>query len=314
MSFGRTPIFKDCKMTIKIKDLSDEEMLFHGSPGCPGCGAYLGLKLALKILGPKTMVINSTGCITACTMFGNTKVPFFHPLFNNIAAVASGIDTGLDVEGKRDGVNILAFSGDGGTADIGLQALSGAVERGHNFIYICYDNESYMNTGGQRSGTTPFAASTSTTPAGKKSIGETRPFTQRKDMVEIIRAHKAPYVASASIAYPLDYMEKVKKAASINGPTFIHLHATCPTGWGVDPKYTIEVARQAVKCGMIVLREITNGAERVTIAPKKLADVTEYLKYQRRFRHIMGNDEVINKFRTYINELRARHGLNPNVA
>ena len=287
-------------MPPKIKNLPDDEMLFHGSPGCAGCGAYLGLKLALKILGPKTMIINPTGCVTACTMYGNTKVPFFHPLFNNVAAIASGIDAGLEVLGKRDGVNLLVYSGDGGTADIGLQALSGAVERGHDLVYICYDNESYMNTGAQRSGTTPLGASTSTTPAGKRSVGETRPFSRRKDMVEIIKAHGAPYVASASIGYALDYMEKVKKAASIKGPSYIHLHATCPTGWGVDSKYTVEVARQAVRCGMIILREVENGVQRVTVVPKKIIDVMEYLKYQRRFRHIMDNDEVISEYRSYI--------------
>ncbi len=296
-------------MPPKIKNLPDEEMLFHGSPGCAGCGAYLGLKLALKILGPKTMVINPTGCVTACTMYGNTKVPFFHPLFNNVASIASGIDAGLEVLGKRDGVNILVYSGDGGTADIGLQALSGAVERGHDLVYICYDNESYMNTGAQRSGTTPFGASTSTTPAGKRSVGETRPFSRRKDMVEIIKAHGAPYVASASIGYALDYMEKVKKAASIKGPSYIHLHASCPTGWGVDSKYTVEVARQAVRCGMIILREIENGVQRVTVAPKKIIDVIEYLKYQRRFRHIMDNDEVISEYRSYIKDQLLSFGL-----
>jgi pyruvate ferredoxin oxidoreductase beta subunit len=258
------------------------------------------------------MVINPTGCISACTLFGNTKVPFFHPLFNNAASIASGIDAGLEVLGKRDDVNILAYSGDGGTADIGLQALSGAVERGHDLVYICYDNESYMNTGAQRSGTTPFAASTSTTPAGKRSVGETRPFARRKDMVEIIKAHGAPYVASASIGYALDYMEKVKKAASIKGPSYIHLHATCPTGWGVDSKYTVEVARQAVRCGMIVLREVENGVERVTVVPKKIIDVMEYLKYQRRFRHIMDNDEVISEYRSYIKDQLLSFGIDGN--
>jgi pyruvate ferredoxin oxidoreductase beta subunit len=299
-------------MPPKIKNLPDDEMLFHGSPGCAGCGAYLGLKLALKILGPKTMIINPTGCVTACTMYGNTKVPFFHPLFNNVAAIASGIDAGLEVLGKRDGVNLLVYSGDGGTADIGLQALSGAVERGHDLVYICYDNESYMNTGAQRSGTTPLGASTSTTPAGKRSVGETRPFSRRKDMVEIIKAHGAPYVASASIGYALDYMEKVKKAASIKGPSYIHLHATCPTGWGVDSKYTVEVARQAVRCGMIILREVENGVQRVTVVPKKIIDVMEYLKYQRRFRHIMDNDEVISEYRSYIKDQLLSFGIEGN--
>jgi pyruvate ferredoxin oxidoreductase beta subunit len=245
-------------------------------------------------------------------MYGNTKVPFFHPLFNNVAAIASGIDAGLEVLGKRDGVNLLVYSGDGGTADIGLQALSGAVERGHDLVYICYDNESYMNTGAQRSGTTPLGASTSTTPAGKRSVGETRPFSRRKDMVEIIKAHGAPYVASASIGYALDYMEKVKKAASIKGPSYIHLHATCPTGWGVDSKYTVEVARQAVRCGMIILREVENGVQRVTVVPKKIIDVMEYLKYQRRFRHIMDNDEVISEYRSYIKDQLLSFGIDGN--
>jgi pyruvate ferredoxin oxidoreductase beta subunit len=213
-------------------------------------------------------------------------------LFNNVAAVAGGIDVGLDVRKKRDGVNVLVYSGDGGTADIGLQALSGAVERGHDFVYICYDNESYMNTGGQRSGTTPFAASTSTTPAGKKSLGEARPFDRRKDMVEIIKAHRAPYVASASIGYPFNYMGKVKKAASIRGSSYIHLHAPCPTGWGMDSKYTVEVARLAVQCSLVVLRESENGVQRVTFVPKERIDVTEYLKYQRRFRHIKDDEEA----------------------
>jgi pyruvate ferredoxin oxidoreductase beta subunit len=299
-------------LAIRIKDLTDEEMLFHGSPGCPGCGAYLGLKFALKMLGRRTMVINSTGCVSACTLYGNTVVPFFHPLFNNVAAVAGGIDVGLDIEGKREGINILVYAGDGGTVDIGLQALSGAVERGHKFIYICYDNESYMNTGGQRSGTTPYAASTATTPAGKASIGETRTFSQRKDMIEIMRAHGIPYAASASIGYPFDFMEKVKKAATIKGPSYIHLHATCPTGWGVDSRYTVEVARLGVQCGMVVLREIENGVQRVTIMPRKIPDVTEYLKYQRRFQHIMKNDKILSEYRAYINGQITRFGLNVN--
>ncbi|MDY6833742.1 MAG: thiamine pyrophosphate-dependent enzyme [Chloroflexota bacterium] len=296
-------------MPIKIKDLSDDEMLFHGSPGCPGCGAYLGLKLALKILGPRTMVVNSTGCVTACTMFGNTKVPFFHPLFNNVGAIAGGIDVGLEVQGKREGVTVLVYSGDGGTADIGFQALSGAVERGHDFVYICYDNESYMNTGGQRSGTTPFAASTSTTPAGKNSKGEPRSFARRKDMVEIVNAHGAPYVASASIGYPFDYMEKVIKASSIEGPTYIHLHATCPTGWGVDSKHTVEVARLAVQCGLVVLKEIENGVHRVTVVPSEFIDVIEYLKYQRRFRHIKDDADAIDKYRSYAKDQLVRNRI-----
>ena len=281
---------------MRLKDLTDEEHLHLGSNSCSGCGAYLGLRLALKVLGENTIIVNPTGCISACTMMGETKVPFFHPLFGNAGSIISGMDTGLRVLGKREGKHLLVYGGDGGTADIGLQALSGAIERGHDFVYICYDNESYMNTGGQRSGTTPYGSLTSTTPMGKKIQGESRPAHYRKDVPEIVRAHGAPYVATASIAYPLDYMQKVLKAAEIEGPTYIHLYASCPPGWGVEPHYSIKVARLAVETGFFPLYEIKEGHKTTTVKIRERKDIKEYLTIQRRFRHLAQNQDALKLF------------------
>lgn len=280
-------------MTLKLKELNDEEQLYHGSNACPGCGAYLGLRMALKALGKNTILINPTGCISACTMMGETKVPFFHPLFGNGGAIAAGMDSGLRMIGKRADKNILVYGGDGGTADIGLQALSGAVERGHDFIFICYDNESYMNTGGQRSSTTPFGALTSTTPMGKVARGESRSPQFRKNMPEIMLAHRAPYVATASIAYPLDYIQKVQKAAEIKGPAYIHLYASCPPGWGVETSHSIKVARLAVETGFFPLYEIVDGEKTFTVKIRKKKDIAEYLNIQRRFRYLAKDREFL---------------------
>lgn len=156
------------------------------------------------------------------------EIPWMHVAFENAGAVASGVESALRIQGKDD-VNVVAFGGDGGTVDIGLQSLSGAMERGHNLTYICYDNEAYMNTGIQRSGATPYGASTTTSPNGSGSFGEDKP---KKDMPMIMAAHGIPYVATASIAYPEDFVNKVKKAAEIKGPAYIHLHQPCTTGWG----------------------------------------------------------------------------------
>jgi pyruvate ferredoxin oxidoreductase beta subunit len=273
-------------MALKLKDVTDEEQLYHGSNSCPGCGAYLGLRLALKTLGKNTIIINPTGCISACCMMGETKVPFFHPLFGNAASIVGGVDSGLRMLGKREGKNLLVYGGDGGTADIGLQALSGAVERGHDFIYICYDNESYMNTGGQRSSTTPFGALTSTTPMGSAAKGESRLPQLRKSMPAIMLAHGTPYVATASIAYPLDYIQKVQTASEIQGPAYIHLYASCPPGWGVEPSHSIKVARLAVETGFFPLYEIVDGEKTFTVKIRKKKNITEYLEIQRRFRYL----------------------------
>lgn len=190
--------------------LPEEELLAPGHRGCAGCGATIGVRLALKALGRNTVAISATGCLEVITTpFPETawEIPWIHVAFENAGAVASGVESALKAQGKTD-VNVVAFGGDGGTADIGMQSLSGAMERGHNMIYICYDNEAYMNTGIQRSASTPYGASTTTSPHGKDSFGEDKP---KKNVPLIMAAHGVPYVATASIAYPEDFMRKVKK-------------------------------------------------------------------------------------------------------
>ena len=210
------------------------------------------------------------------------EIPWIHVAFENAGAVASGVESALRIQGKDD-VNVVAFGGDGGTVDIGLQSLSGAMERGHNFTYICYDNEAYMNTGIQRSGATPYGASTTTSPVGKDSFGENKP---KKNMPMIMAAHGIPYVATASISYPEDFMKKVKKAAEVDGPAYIHLNQPCTTGWGYPSSKTIEMGRLAVETGSWILYEIENGEFNVTYRPSERKPVSEYLKPQKRFRHL----------------------------
>ncbi len=289
-------------MGIKLKQVTEEEHLHAGNLACAACPEVLGFRHVLKILGPDTIVINQTGCLAVVMQMAVPKVPHFHVLFENAAAVISGIDDALEAMGKREGVNLLVVAGDGGTADIGLSALSGAIERGQDFIYVCFDNESYMNTGGQRSGTTPFAARTSTTPVGRVEAGETRLPAMRKDMVEVIAAHRIPYAASASISYPLDMMDKVEKAAAVRGPSYIHVHSPCPTGWGLDTKDVIEVGRLAVKTGCVVLYEIVDGVRRLTKRIGKRAPVEQYLSTQARFKHVLDDPETIAQIQAAVDK------------
>ena len=274
-------------MALKLKEVPDDEYLSHGNLACAACPEVLAFRHALKVLGPNTIVINATGCLAVVMQMAVPKVPHFHVLFENAPALMSGIDDGLKAMGKRDGVHLLVVAGDGATADIGLSALSGAIERNQDMIYICFDNESYINTGGHRSGTTFFGARTSTTPVGKVVQGEDRLPALRKSMVEIIAAHGTPYVASTSAGYPLDFMERVKKAAAVRGPSYIHCHCPCPTGWGIDTKDMIKVSQLAVKTRCIVLYEIENGLRKLTRrVSKKKIPVLEYLKLQARYRHM----------------------------
>jgi len=289
-------------MAMKLKDVSREEHLSLGNLACAGCPEMLGFRHTLKVLGPNTIVINATGCLAVVMQMGVPKVPHFHVLFENAPAVISGIDDALKAMGKREEMNLLVVAGDGGTADIGLSALSGAIERNQDFIYLCYDNESYMNTGGQRSGTTSFGARTSTTPIGSVTKGEDRPPQLKKDMVEIVAAHHIPYAASASIGYPLDLMEKVQKAAAVRGPSYIHCHSPCPTGWGIDTKDIVKVARLAVTTGCVVLYEMVDGVRRVTKKVSKRKPIEQYLKYQTRFKHVMGDDVAIAEIQRGVDE------------
>ncbi len=300
-------------MALTLKTLPDEEFVAPGRAGCSGCPAVIGARMASKVLGKKAIMVNSTGCM--CVNYGYqgaTRFPYIHTLFPNAGAIIAGIDSGLKSLGKREDVNLFAFCGDGGTVDIGLQALSGAVDRNHRFLYICYDNEGYMNTGVQRSGSTPYKAKTTTTPVGKQIAGDPRPLSRRKDMVKIMAAHGIPYAATASIAYPVDYMRKIEKAIQIDGPTYIHLHSPCLVGWGFEENMGVTVGRLAVESGIFPLYEVIDGRDlKITKNIKKKRPVKDYLTVQGRFKHLLEEDIIrmqkeIDQHWDYLLHLQAR--------
>lgn len=250
---------------------------------CCGCAEGTAMRLVSQACPRNVIVSIATGCLEVCTTpypFTSWNVPCIHAAFETSSSVASGIEAAVKKLGKD--WKVLAIAGDGGTVDIGLGALSGTLERGHKVIQICLENECYANTGVQRSGSTPYGAWTTTTPAGRKSIGKSRP---KKPIAEIVAAHRIPYVATASVAYPADLIAKVKKAFE-HQPSFVHIHTPCNTGWGFEPGETIEVARKAVETGMWVLYEIEAGALRITKRLENRKRVEEYLGMQKRFRHL----------------------------
>jgi pyruvate ferredoxin oxidoreductase beta subunit len=275
-----------------------DEPFAPGHRACIGCGEALAVRLACKALGRSTIIANATGCmeiVSSPLPTTSWEVPWIHTLFENTAAVASGIESGLKMLMKKgriaeQDITVVAMAGDGGTSDIGIQALSGAMERGHNFVYICFDNEAYMNTGIQRSSATPFGASTTTSPAGKVSIGQ---FSWKKNLPAIAVAHNIPYVATACPSYPFDLMEKVKKAAATQGPAYVHILSVCPTGWRCPTDLTIRVGRLAVETGIFPLYEVEEGKYKLNYEFPKLKPVTDYMKLQGRFRHL--SEDIIEK-------------------
>ncbi|MDP2718995.1 MAG: thiamine pyrophosphate-dependent enzyme, partial [Dehalococcoidia bacterium] len=265
-----------------------------------------------KALGSNLVVAMATGCmeiVSSQLPQTSWRVPWIHTLFENTSAVASGVEAGFKVlrrKGKlKRHINILAIGGDGATADIGLQSLSGAMERGHDFVYICLDNEAYMNTGVQRSSSTPFGASTTTAPAGKRSMGQV---TWKKDMPSIAVAHKIAYVATASPAYPFDLMEKIKKAAFVNGPAYVHVYSPCPTGWRTPIDSAIKVSRLAAETGVFPLYEVVNGEYNMTIEIPKFRPLSDYFKIQGRFRHLPPEtvQQIEERIRKQYAELKAK--------
>jgi len=278
-------------MSLQLKDLPKTEFLSPGHRLCAGCGAGAAMRMALKATRGPTVVTNATGCVeVATTIFPYTswRIPYVHTLFENAAATASGIEGGFKVLLRRKKmdklVDVLAIGGDGGTFDIGIQALSGALERGHDFVYLCYDNEAYMNTGIQRSGATPRGASTTTSPAGRMIPGK-RGF--KKDLIGICMAHRIDYAATASVGYPNDYIMKVRKAIEVEGPAVVHVLAPCPLGWGSDPSQTMRLAKLAVQTTIFPLYEVEKGKYRLSMKVRKPVAIEEYMKLQRRFRHIL---------------------------
>jgi pyruvate ferredoxin oxidoreductase beta subunit len=271
--------------------VTTKEYFAPGHRACIGCGEALAVRHVCKALGKDVVIANATGCmeiVSSALPTTTWRVPWIHSLFENTAAVASGIESGLKVL-RRKGkipdkpVTVVAMAGDGGTCDIGLQALSGALERGHNFIYVCFDNEAYMNTGIQRSSSTPFGAMTTTSPPGKKSIGQV---TWKKNMPAIAAAHGIPYVATACPSYPFDLFEKVKRAQEIQGPAYIHVYSVCPTGWRSAPELSVKLGRLAVETGIFPLYEVVFGTYRLSMDIAPLRPIREYTKLQGRFRHL----------------------------
>ncbi len=287
----------------------EDNFYVSGHTACAGCGQSMAVRIVLNVAGKHTMVTNSTGCLEVFstkapeTAFG---VPWIHSLFENSAAVASGIEAALKHQGKLEDIRVIAQAGDGGTSDIGLQAISGMLERGQDVLFICYDNEAYMNTGIQRSGSTPFYANTTTSPVGKCSLGNPRP---KKPMVEIAAAHHIPYAATASVSNPRDIEKKVKKALSLRGPKYLQIHVPCPLGWKSEPCNTINVAKLAVATGLYPLVEYEYGKLTNSTKIPSPKPVQEYLKHQGRFRHLLKNEAALGEVQEVANKNIEYYGL-----
>lgn len=270
------------RLDISRELLVEQELVEPGGLSCQGCGATLAMKLALKGLGERTIITIPACCwaiIIGTYPHSNVHVPVMHVPFETAAVAASGIRAALDMRGEKDTV-VMAWAGDGGTFDIGLQSLSGAAERNDDILYVCYDNEAYMNTGIQRSSATPQGAWTTTTPAG--SLKQ----EPKKDIERIMLGHNIPYVATASVAYPDDMVKKFQKARRISGTRFIHVLSPCPPGWRIDSAKSIEVTRKATQSNVFPLYEVHDGRYTLNVRLEKPIPVIEYFKTQGRFRQI----------------------------
>lgn len=268
---------------LNAKTITNKEY-FYGHKACGGCGAALAIRLALKVLGEKSIAVIPPNCMSTVA-FIYPHMPLYVngiiPPFAATGAVMSGLVAGAKAKGLDD-YYVVGFAGDGGTADIGIQALSGMIDRNDRAIYICYDNEAYMNTGVQKSSLTPYGMKTTNSPAGKNIHGCQ---TSKKKMFEIVAAHNIPYAATASLGYPEDYIRKVEEAKNTDGPSFIHVMAPCPTGWGTASDVTVEVGKEAVDCGLWYLAEYKNQEFILNRNPKKFTSVRDYIKKQGRFSH-----------------------------
>jgi pyruvate/2-oxoacid:ferredoxin oxidoreductase beta subunit len=267
-------------------EIVDHDYMHPGHVGCPGCGAAIAMRFVLKTLEEKTVMVIPACCwsiIAGPYPQSTLQIPVIHTAFETGGAVASGVRAALDMNGDTE-TTVVTWAGDGGTFDIGFQALSGAVERNENFLYICYDNEAYMNTGVQRSSSTPYGAWTTTTPNREWKR------MRKKNIVEALVAHRIPYAATASIAYPEDLVRKVKRARAMKGSKFIHIYASCPTGWRMPSEMAIKIARMAVQTNIFPLYEVVDGVHyTINFTPKGYL-VQEYFHLQGRFKHLAESD------------------------
>ena len=277
---------------MKKMEIPLSENLGHGHLACAGCGAAVSMRLSLKALGEKTVMVFPASCwsiVPGFWPYSSFRIPVSHAGFVTGGATASGVRAALDIRGDRESV-VAVWAGDGGTFDIGLQALSGAAERNEDFIYICNDNEGYMNTGTQRSSATPMFAWTTTTPVMQPKENP------KKDIMAIMADHHIPYAATATIAYPEDLLRKIEKAKGIRGTRFIHLFSPCPPGWRIPSELTIKVSRLAVRSRIFPLYEIENGNSYALQKESHVVPVKEYLKLQGRFSHLTESEiEVTQK-------------------
>ncbi|MDI6851830.1 MAG: thiamine pyrophosphate-dependent enzyme [bacterium] len=295
--------------SLSLKELARRnKSLAPGHRACAGCPFPAVVRMTLSASDYPVVVANATGCMEVTTSifpFGAWPVPWIHNAFENAAATISGVEAAYKALVRKGVVpadkkiKFIAFGGDGGTYDIGLQSLSGAAERGHNFLYILYDNEGYMNTGIQRSSSTPYGASTTTSPAGKVLHGKLQ---HKKPIVDIMAAHGIPYAAQASVSHWNDYVKKVRKALSIEGPTFIAVYSPCVPGWGYPENKSIEVAKIAVESGFWPLYEVENGYYKINYRPRNPVPIEEFLKSQARFAHLLNYPEAIEELKRFIQE------------
>lgn len=289
------------------KDLTKK--LSSGHATCAGCGIPAIVRTVLGATDEPVIISNATGCLeVTTTIYPNSswKVPYIHSAFGNAAATAAGIDAAqkaLEKSGRiKKKAKIIAFGGDGGTYDIGLQALSGALERGHDFLYVCYDNEGYMNTGGQRSGATPYGANSETAPSGRESFGKTQ---QRKDLMEIVNAHHVKYLAQANVAYLADLKKKAEKALNTSGPSFLLVLQPCTNQWKFPTSEYVAIGKLATETNFWPLYEIENGSYVINYVTKQRKPIEEFLKTQGRFKHLLKdskNKSVIAEIQKVIDE------------
>jgi len=292
---------KEIKKKRMHLSLPPEEYMHSGHLACQGCGATLAMRYALKALGPRTALSIPACCwsvIDGPFPYSSLSIPIFHCAFETAAVSAAGLKAGLEMVGDKE-TTVVAWAGDGGTFDIGIQALSGVAERNDNIIYVCYDNEAYMNTGIQRSSATPYGAWTTTTPVKHY---KNRP---KKDIDAIMAAHRIPYLATANISYPEDLYRKVRKAKDIKGTRFIHIYTPCPTGWKTRPEDTIKLGKLAVQTCIFPLYEVEDGSTwKINIKPRDKKPVKDYLRLQGRFRHL--NEEAISFIQEEVDKKWAR--------